>query len=82
VSAVEISDRDQEALDTLPNGALGQAFWPPKRLAALRKCVKLITAAVDGLSTETQALALINLADAGSIPQSLILKVWQQGDES
>lgn len=76
MSTVEISDRDQEALDTLPNGALGQAFWPQNRLAALRQCVKLITAAVDGLGTE--ALALIDLSIAGSIPQGLILKVWQQ----
>lgn len=77
----QTTDRDQEALSALPNGDLGKAFWPPKRLAALRECVSLIAAATDGISTEAKALALINLSTAGSIPQELILKVWQQEEQ-
>lgn len=75
-----IPPRDQEALATLPNGPIGQAFWPPERLSALRGCVELIItfAQVNGLSEEAEGMALLNLATAGSIPQNLVLKVWQQ----
>jgi hypothetical protein len=75
-----VDPRDAEALATLPNGNIGQAFWPPERLSALRMCVELIItfAQVNGLSREAEGMALINLATAGSIPQGLILKVWQQ----
>ena len=81
-----VDPRDAEALAALPNGNIGQAFWPPERLSALRMCVELIVtfAQVNGLSRAAEGLALINLATAGSIPERLIFKVWQQqrGQES
>jgi hypothetical protein len=71
---------DAEIRAALPPSLLGDALWPPERIAALRRTVRVIAAHVRaaGLDSEAIGWALLDLATAGSIPQGPLLVAYQQ----